>query len=103
MSSQLPTDMGVVKKTHVQAYQSNRTLLSVLMEGTDYGIEIVFELHQGEPRERTQVYLLELLSVTTADTREPVEITQEYKLEAMRVVSDWVERNEKISADYRDF
>lgn len=99
----LPPDLGVVKKTSVQAYHPDRKILSVLMEGGDFGIEVIFELHQGEPREWTHVYLLEILSVTTADTREPVQLTPKYKREVIEVVSDWVEENQSIPGDYREF
>lgn len=99
----LPSDLGVVRKDIVTAYQSDRTILSVLFESSDFGIEVVFEVHQGEPREKTQVFFVEFLSATTADTREPVQLTSEYKREAIRVISDWVEENQYVSSDYRDF
>lgn len=99
----LPSDLGVVKKSVVTGYQNDRTLLSILFESTDFGIEIVFEIHLGEPREKTQVYFIEILSATTADTREPVQLNSNIKQEAIRVISDWVEENQSYSGDYRDF
>lgn len=103
MISDLPSDMSVVRKEVVVPYQNDRTILAVTLENDDFGVRVTYELHQGEPRERTSVFLLELLSANTADTGEPVILPSTYRESILRAVSDWVEENQSISYDYREF
>jgi hypothetical protein len=103
MRRDLPGDMGVVSKTAIDCYEHGRTCVSVLIEGTSFGIVVVFEVTQSEPTSGGISILLELLSCTTSDTREPVQLDSEYRKMALSTVHNWVEENRAIPADYRDF